>query len=39
LSIEIWTFYNGLLSYFLVATLAGGEWVFRRRYKRRMGVS
>jgi uncharacterized membrane protein len=39
LSIEVWTLYNGLLSYFLVAALAGGEWIFRRHYKRRMGVS
>jgi len=39
LPIEVWTLYNGLLSYFLVAALAGGEWLFRRHYKRRMGVS
>lgn len=39
LSIEMWTLYNGLLSYFLVAALIGGEWLFRRHYKRRMGVS
>lgn len=37
-SIEVWTIYNGLLSYFLVAILAAGEWLFRRYYKRRMGV-
>ena len=37
-TIEVWTLYNGLLSYFLIATLVGGEWVFRRYYKRRMGV-
>jgi len=37
-SIEMWTIYNGLLSYFLVAILVGGEWLFRRYYKRRMGV-
>lgn len=38
LSIETWTLYNGLISYFLVAALAGGEYLFRGRYKRRMGV-
>jgi uncharacterized membrane protein len=38
LSIEIWTLYNGFLSYFLVGILLGGEWVFRHYYKRRMGV-
>jgi uncharacterized membrane protein len=38
LSIELWTLYNGLVSYFLVAVLVGGEWLFRRHFKRRMGV-
>jgi uncharacterized membrane protein len=38
LSIELWTLYNGLVSYFLVAILVGGEWLFRRHFKRRMGV-
>lgn len=38
LSIETWTLYNGLISYFLVAALFGGEYLFRGRYKRRMGV-
>lgn len=38
LSIETWTLYNGFLSYFLIAALAGGEYLFRGRYKRRMGV-
>ena len=38
MTIEVWTLYNGLLSYFLIAALVGGEWVFRRYYKRRMGV-
>lgn len=36
--IEIWTLYNGFLSYCLVALLVGVEYVFRRYYKRRMGV-
>jgi uncharacterized membrane protein len=38
MSMEIWTLYNGLISYFIVATLIGGELLFRRHYKRRMGV-
>ena len=38
LSIESWVVYNGLISYFLVATLVGGEFVFRHYYKRRMGL-
>lgn len=37
-SLEIWTFYNGFLSYVLIATLMGVEYIFRRWYKRRMGV-
>ncbi|MGH8222880.1 MAG: hypothetical protein ACREQZ_07885 [Woeseiaceae bacterium] len=36
--IETWTLYNGFLSYLLIAVLAVGEWLFRRRFKRRMGV-
>ncbi|MEX2497160.1 MAG: hypothetical protein WD448_13780 [Woeseia sp.] len=38
LSIEVWTLYNGLISYALIAALVGGEYVFRGYYKRRMGV-
>lgn len=38
LSIEAWTLYNGFLSYCLVAVLVGVEYLFRRHYKRRMGV-
>lgn len=38
LSIEAWTLYNGLLSYFIVAILGGAEWVFRRHYKKRVGA-
>ena len=38
LSIEAWTLYNGFLSYCLVAVLVGVEYLFRRYYKRRMGV-
>ena len=38
-SLEVWTLYNGLISYLLVATLILGEWLFRRHYKRRLGIS
>ena len=38
ISIEAWTLYNGLISYFVVAILIGAEWLYRRHYKRRMGV-
>jgi uncharacterized membrane protein len=38
LSIEAWTLYNGFLSYVLVAILVAIEFVFRRWYKRRIGV-
>ena len=38
-SMEVWTIYNGMISYLLVATLMLCEWLFRRRYKRRLGVS
>ena len=38
ISIEAWTAFNGFISYLLIAALAGGEWLFRRHYKKRMGV-
>lgn len=38
LSLETWTLYNGFISYCLVALLVGVEYLFRRYYKRRMGV-
>ena len=37
-SIEIWTLYNGFLSYCLVAVFVGVEYLFRCYYKRRMGI-
>jgi len=37
-SIEVWTAYNGFLSYCLVALLIGIEYVFRYWYKRSKGV-
>ncbi|MGA9573135.1 MAG: hypothetical protein WBS20_04210 [Lysobacterales bacterium] len=38
LSMQAWTLYNGLISYFIVAILGAGEWLFRRYYKKRVGV-
>ncbi len=38
LSIEAWTAYNGLIAYLIVGALIGGERIFRRHYKKRMGV-
>lgn len=37
LSMRAWTLYNGLISYFIVAILVAGEWLFRRYYKKRVG--
>jgi uncharacterized membrane protein len=37
--IEVWTVYNGLIAYLLVAALIGGEYLFRRHYKRRMEIN
>jgi uncharacterized membrane protein len=37
-SIEVWTLYNGFLSYCLVGALLGLEMLFRGQIKRRMGV-
>ncbi len=36
-SIEIWTIYNGMISYLIVAVLASGEWIYRGYYKKRHG--
>jgi len=38
LSIGVWAVYNGLVSYILVGLLVVGEVLYRRHYKRRMGV-
>lgn len=32
---QIWVFYNGFLSYMLIALLGWGEWSIRRRFRRR----
>jgi len=37
-TLEIWTLYNGLISYVLVAFLVGAELLFRIYYRRRKGV-
>ncbi|HUF71518.1 MAG TPA: hypothetical protein VMR74_01330 [Gammaproteobacteria bacterium] len=39
LSMETWTLYNGLISYLLVGLFLSVEWLFRRHYKRKLGVS
>ena len=38
-SMEVWTIYNGLIAYLLIGALIAGEWVFRRQYKKRLGIS
>lgn len=38
LSMQAWTLYNGLISYFIIAILGGSEWVFRRHYKKKMSA-
>lgn len=32
--IDIWTMYNGAISYFLMGTLMGVEWIIRKRLRR-----
>jgi uncharacterized membrane protein len=38
LSLQFWALYNGLYSYLIIAILGGGEWLFRRRYKKRKAL-
>lgn len=38
-SMEIWTIYNGMISYLLIGALMAGEWLYRRHYKKRLGVT
>ena len=38
-SMEIWTIYNGMISYMLVAVIALCEWIYRRHYMKRHGIS
>lgn len=38
ISIQAWTLYNGLISYFIVAILMAAEWLYRRHYKKKKGV-
>ena len=35
----LWSLYNGLLSYLLMGTLMGGEWLLRRRLQARLATS
>lgn len=35
-NLELWTLYNGLISYGLIGLLFGLEWLVRRRFKRRL---
>lgn len=37
--LQVWTLYNGLISYFIVAVLILGELAFRRHYKKRHNIS
>jgi uncharacterized membrane protein len=38
-SLEVWTLYNGLIAYVLVALLISAEWLYRGHYKKMHGVS
>jgi uncharacterized membrane protein len=38
-SMEVWTIYNGMISYLLIGALILGELAFRRYYKKRHGLS
>ena len=35
----LWSLYNGLLSYLLMGSLMGGEWLLRRRLQARLAAS
>ena len=37
-TLQIWTLYNGLISYVLVGTLGLFEWLYRIHYKRKHGI-
>jgi uncharacterized membrane protein len=37
-TLQIWTLYNGLISYVLVGTLGLSEWLYRIHYKKKHGV-
>lgn len=38
ISLHVWTLYNGLISYFIVAILMAAEWLYRGHYKKKKGV-
>lgn len=35
---QVWAFYNGLLSYALMAAFFGAEWLFRQHYRKRVDL-
>lgn len=35
---QVWAFYNGLLSYGLLAAFFGAEWLFRQQYRKRVDL-
>ncbi|MBO1256760.1 hypothetical protein J3L16_13790 [Alteromonas sp. 5E99-2] len=37
-SLSVWALYNGVLSYVLIASFAGGEWVYRGYYKKKHNI-
>lgn len=39
LTMEAWMWYNGLISYFIIAILFGGELLFRRRYIKQISIT
>ena len=39
LPMEAWMLYNGLISYFIIGLLFGGELLFRRHYKKQMVIA
>lgn len=36
--LSTWAFYNGFVVYVIMGILLAGEWLFRRHYKRRVGI-
>lgn len=37
-SMEIWTIYNGVISYLIIGVLASAEWIYRGYYKKRYEI-
>jgi hypothetical protein len=38
-SLEWWSLYNGIISYLLIGSLMGGEYLIRRQFKRRLSAA